>query len=82
MEIKILGSGCARCVMLMNLTAEAAKDLNVQAVIEEIKDVNKIVSYGVMNTPALVINGKVVISGRLPSKKEISDLISANNGSK
>ena len=78
MEIKILGAGCAKCNMLMNLAVEAVRELNIQADIKKVEEINKILSYGVMNTPALVINGKVVLSGRLPSKKELTELISAN----
>ncbi|MCL2390670.1 MAG: thioredoxin family protein [Endomicrobia bacterium] len=78
MEIKVLGTGCAKCKTLMNLVDETIKELNIEADIEKIEDINKIVSYGVMNTPALVINNKVVLSGSLPSKKELAELISKN----
>jgi small redox-active disulfide protein 2 len=76
MEIKILLTGCAKCAMTANLIKEAVKELNVPAEIEEIKDINKIISYGVMDTPALVVNGKVVFAGNTPSKDEIKEYIS------
>ena len=75
MEIKVLGTGCAKCNALMNLTGEVVKELNITADIEKVEDINKIISYGVMNTPALVINNKVVLAGRLPAKKELIELI-------
>ena len=75
MKIVVLGTGCSKCKTLMNLVDETVKELNIEADIEKVEDINKIISYGVMNTPALVINNKVILSGRLPSKKELAELI-------
>ena len=58
MEIKILGTGCARCKTLEKLTRDAVAETGVTADIEKVEDIVKIMAYGVMNTPALVINQK------------------------
>jgi small redox-active disulfide protein 2 len=75
MNIKILGSGCARCHQLEKTTREAVKELGIDATIEEVKDINKIVEYAVLTTPGLVINEELVCAGRLPTKPEITQLI-------
>lgn len=72
MKIEILGPGCPRCKKLSELTAEAIKELGVSAEITKVTDLNKIVDYGVMLTPALVINGEVKVAGKLPSKEVIT----------
>jgi small redox-active disulfide protein 2 len=71
MEIKVLGPGCANCVKLEQLVNEAAKELQITDKVQKITDVQEIMSYGVMSTPALVIDGKVKFSGRVPAKEEI-----------
>ncbi len=78
MNIKVLGTGCAKCGSLEKMTAETIADMNIDAKIEKEEDIVKIMGYGVMHTPALVIDEKVVLSGRLPSKKELVSLISKN----
>lgn len=75
MIIKILGSGCPNCKKLHENTEEALKSLNLEAVIEEVKDIDKIIDYGVMKTPALVIDEKVKSSGRVLSTDEIINLL-------
>jgi small redox-active disulfide protein 2 len=75
MNIKILGSGCARCHQLGNTTRETVKELGIDAEIEEVKDINKIVEYPILTTPGLVINGQVVCTGRVPTKGELTQLI-------
>lgn len=75
MEIKILGTGCSKCKTLEKATREAVKELGVDANIEKEEDIMKIMEYGVMNTPALVIDGKVVASGRLPNEKDLKSLL-------
>lgn len=75
MEIKVLGSGCKKCSTLEKATKEAVADLNIDANIEKVEDIVKIMEYGVMSTPALVVNGKVVVSGRVPSPKELQSLL-------
>lgn len=78
MNIKVLGTGCSKCGSLEKMTIEAIADLKIEANIEKEEDIVKIMGYGVMHTPALVINEKVVLSGRLPSKSELNQLISKN----
>ena len=76
--IKILGSGCAKCIALEKSTKEALAELNVKENIDHIIDFSQIASYGVMSTPALVINGKVVSYGKVLNKDEVKDLLEQN----
>ncbi|HZL08933.1 MAG TPA: thioredoxin family protein [Prolixibacteraceae bacterium] len=78
MEIKVLGTGCPKCKTLEKLTREAVAEAGVAAEIEKVEDMYKILSFGVMSTPALVINKKVVLSGRIPSMIELKELINKN----
>jgi small redox-active disulfide protein 2 len=71
MIIKILGSGCKKCEKLEKNTQEALKDTKIQGEIVKIKDYKDIISYGVMTTPALVINDEVVSIGKVLKAKEI-----------
>jgi len=75
MVIKILGSGCANCKRLEQLAQEAAKEMGVNAAFEKVQDIQKIMSYGVMSTPALVIDEKVKVYGRVPNKDVIKKYI-------
>ena len=75
MKIEILGPGCPKSKKLSELTAEAIKELGVSAEIVKVTDINIIIGYGVMLTPALVIDGVVKIAGKIPSKKEITEWI-------
>ena len=74
-EIKILGTGCPKCIKLAELAEQAAIQLGIDYELEKITDLNDIVSYGVMLTPALVVNGEVKIAGSLPSIDQIIDYI-------
>jgi small redox-active disulfide protein 2 len=76
MDIKVLGTGCAKCKKLEERTRNAISELGVEASIEKVEDIYKIMQFGVMNTPALVVDGKVVMSGRLPGDKELKELLS------
>ncbi|HUX53538.1 MAG TPA: thioredoxin family protein [Williamwhitmania sp.] len=78
MNIKVLGSGCTKCKALEKVTREAVTAMGVSAEVEKVEDIQKIMGYGVMRTPALVINEKVVLSGRLPSLSEIKEIILKN----
>jgi len=71
MKVEILGMGCPNCKALEEKVKEAAKAAGIKADIKKVTDINGIVSYGVMATPALVIGGKVKCSGRIPEQKEI-----------
>ena len=75
MVIKILGSGCPNCQRLEQLAKEAAKEMGVNAVFEKVQDYQKIMSYGIMSTPALVIDEKVKAFGRVPNKETIKKYI-------
>jgi len=79
MNIKILGSGCAKCRKLEELTREAVNELGIAANIIHIKDMSKILEYPILTTPSLVINELVVCSGRVPDKQELIHMI--NNAS-
>lgn len=75
MEIKVLGTGCAKCKTLEQHTNEALKDLEFSADVIKVEDIVEIMNFGVMTTPALVVNGKVVVKGKVPSVSEIKDLL-------
>jgi small redox-active disulfide protein 2 len=75
MKIKILGTGCAKCQNLETVTREAVKELGIDADIEKVKELAEIMAYPVMATPALVINEKVVLAGKVPSKSEVTALL-------
>lgn len=74
-DIKILGSGCANCNALEKSTVDALKELNLNDTIEHITDFAVIASYGVMSTPALVVDGKVVSYGKVLKANEIVEII-------
>jgi len=78
MEIKILGPGCQKCKTLDKMTREAVSELGIAAQVEKEEDIMKIMEYGIMQTPGLLINGKVIFSGRLPSTKELKEIITNN----
>lgn len=75
MKIEILGTGCPKCKKLMELAVEAVNELGVSAEITKVDQINDIMNYGVMITPALAIDGKVVVAGKIPSKEEIKKWI-------
>ncbi len=75
MKIEILGTGCPKCKKLNELAEEAINDLGISAEIIKVTDISKIIDYGVMVTPALVIDGNVKVTSKIPSKQEITDWI-------
>ena len=75
MKIKVLGPGCPNCKILEKKTIDAVAELNLDASIEKVEDIMKIMEFGVMKTPALVIDEKVVFSGRIPSESELKKLL-------
>jgi len=75
MKLQILGTGCAKCNALMMATEKAAQTLGVPYELEKITDLKQIMAFGVMMTPALVVNGKVKVSGKVPSVEEIKGML-------
>lgn len=75
MEIKILGPGCPKCKTLDKLTREVVDQNGIDATVEKVEDIVAIMNYGVMSTPALVIDGKVVLKGRVPSADELKSIL-------
>lgn len=75
MEIKILGPGCARCDQLKKTARQVVEELGIDASIEEVKDVKKIMDYPILTTPGLVVDGELVCSGKVPDKAEVTRLI-------
>ncbi len=70
-DIKVLGSGCANCKTTLKLIEEAAKARGVEVKLEKVEDMAAILGYGVMSTPGVVIDGKVVHAGGVPDRKKI-----------
>ena len=75
MKIEILGTGCPKCKKLNELTQEVIQEIGISAEITKVTKINEIIDYGVMITPALVIDGNVKIAGKIPSKQEITEWI-------
>jgi len=75
MEIKILGTGCPKCKTLEKLTREVMEQNGIDATVTKVEDIYQIMKYGVMTTPALVVNEKVEIKGRIPSADEIKQIL-------
>ena len=75
MEIKVLGGGCKSCEKLLKFTKEAVADLDIDTQVLYITDMEQIMQAGVMSTPALIIDGKIKSTGRVPKPKEIKKMI-------
>jgi small redox-active disulfide protein 2 len=80
MNIKVLGPGCMNCKTLEKRTIEALHQLNVRADVEKVEDYQSIASYGILRTPGLVFDEKVVMSGSVPTVETIKELIQAYRG--
>ncbi|MEX0987132.1 MAG: thioredoxin family protein, partial [Bacteroidales bacterium] len=78
MNIIILGSGCARCDALEKITRQALEELKIEASVEKTGDIQEILQYSVIRTPALVINEKVVLVGQVPAMTELKSLLMGN----
>ena len=74
-EIKVLGTGCPKCQELLKRTEQAAADLGLDCPVEKVTDIMQITSYGVMITPALVIDGQVRVTGKVPSVDDLKKLL-------
>ena len=80
MEIKILGMGCPKCRRLEELAREAASELGVDATFTKVKDMDAIMAYDILSTPALVIDEEVKSAGRIPLREEIAEWIQVAQG--
>jgi small redox-active disulfide protein 2 len=78
MNIKILGPGCPKCKTLEKVTREAVTEAGITATIEKVEDIVKIMEYHVMHTPVLVIDEKVVLSGQVPTIKQVKEILVKN----
>lgn len=75
-KIEILGPGCPKCKKLEELTRMAASEIGLECKIDKVEDIQKIMAYGIMMTPALVVDGKVKLTGKIPSVDELKKLLS------
>jgi small redox-active disulfide protein 2 len=75
MDIKVLGTGCPKCKALEKAVNDAVTAAGVDATVSKVEDIMQIMQFGVMTTPALVVDGKVLLKGRVPSVDEIKNLI-------
>jgi small redox-active disulfide protein 2 len=75
MEIKVLGTGCPKCKALEKAANDAVSAAGVDATVSKVEDIMEIMQFGVMTTPALVVDGKVVVKGRVASVEEIKSFI-------
>lgn len=77
-KIQILGTGCPKCKALTANAEQAANEIGMEYEIEKVQDINEIISFGVMTTPALAVDGKVLASGKVLSSDEIQNLLKEN----
>ncbi len=75
MIIKVLGSGCSNCVNLEKATRQAISALGIEATIEKVTDYPTILGYGVMSTPGLVVDEKVILTGRVPNATQLREIL-------
>ncbi len=75
MDIKVLGTGCAKCKSLDKAVREVVENNNLSATITKVEDIVEIMKFNVMTTPALVVDGKIVVKGRVPSNNELKDIL-------
>lgn len=75
MKLIVLGTGCAKCKTLEQLTRKVVADMNLNAEVTKEEDIQKIMGYGIMRTPGIVKDGKVILSGRIPSESELKELL-------
>ena len=75
MKLQILGTGCAKCKALTTATEQAAQSLGLPYELEKVTDLQRIISFGVMTTPALVVDGKVKVAGKIPNLNELKTML-------
>ena len=74
-KLQILGIGCPKCQKLMELTEQAAQELDIDYEIVKVTDINEIMNFGVMMTPGLAVDGEVKVAGKIPSLEEIKNML-------
>jgi small redox-active disulfide protein 2 len=74
-KVEVLGPGCPKCQELMKRTEQAVRELGLECQVEKVSDIMKITTYGVMMTPALVVDGEVVLVGKVPESEDIKKLL-------
>jgi small redox-active disulfide protein 2 len=74
-KLQILGTGCPKCQKLTEVAEAAARELGLEYELEKVKDINEIMKFGVMVTPALVVDGKVKVAGRVPPQAELKQML-------
>ncbi|MBO8154291.1 thioredoxin family protein [Thermovirga sp.] len=79
MKIQILGTGCPKCKKLAETAEKAAKELGVSYELEKVTDINDIISFGVMATPGLAVDGKVLVAGKVPSVEDVKKMLQGAN---
>ena len=75
-KVQILGTGCSKCKKLFEAAQQAAKELGTEVEVTKVEDINEIIKFGVMMTPALVVDGEVKVVGRIPKPDELKAMIS------
>jgi small redox-active disulfide protein 2 len=75
-KIQVLGTGCPKCKKLYEATQQAVKDLGIEAEVIKVEDINEIIKFGIMMTPALAVDGSVKVVGRIPKPDELKTMIS------
>ena len=75
MEIKVLGTGCSKCMMLYNVVEKIVRENNLEVTLTKVEDIMEIMAFNVMSLPAIVIDGEVKVKGRVPSESEIRDML-------
>lgn len=75
MEVKVLGLGCAKCKTTYNVVEKVIKESNLDITLTKVDDIMEMMSYNIMTTPAIVVDGEVKIKGRVPTEKEIKELL-------
>lgn len=74
-EVKILGAGCQKCSILTKLTEDVINDNNIDAKVTKVEDIMEIIQYGIISTPAFVVDEQVIVRGRIPSANEIKEIL-------
>ena len=74
-KVQVLGTGCPKCKKLFEMAQQAVKEATIEAEVTKVEDINEIMKFGVMMTPALVVDGQVKVMGRVPRNDEIREML-------